>query len=51
MNDKTLMLLIALASLLCAVWACFIPTAAMIVAMVANAFFSVVMAFKIEKMK
>lgn len=49
MSDKTIMLLTALASLLVAIWACFIPTIAMAAAMVANAIFSFVMAFKLEK--
>lgn len=50
MSDKTLLLLTALASLLCVVWACFVPAYGMAAAMVANAIYSFVMAFKIERM-
>ena len=44
------MLLTALASLLCAVWACYVPAHATALALVFNAIISLVLAFKIEKM-
>ena len=50
MNDKTLMLLTALASFLCAIWACYVPAMATAVALVFNAIISLILAFKIEKM-
>ncbi len=50
MSDKKLMLLTALASILCAVWACFVPAYVMCAAMIINAVFSFYVAFKIEKM-
>ena len=37
MSDKAFMLLTAFASILCAVWACFIPSFGMAAAMIANA--------------
>ncbi len=49
MSDKTLLLLTGIASILVGVQACFVPSGAMIVAMIANAVFSFVMAFKIGK--
>ena len=50
MSDKAFMLLTAFVSILCAVWACFVPAFGMTAAMIANAILSVILAFKLEKM-
>jgi hypothetical protein len=50
MSDKTLMLLTALASVLCAVWACYIPAHSTAAALILNAIVSFVLAFRLEKM-
>ena len=49
MSDKSFMLIAALMSILCAIWACFVSIA-MAVALIINAIFCFVMAFKIEKL-
>ena len=49
MSDKSFMLITALLSVLCAIWA-FTVTVAMSYALIVNAIFSFVIAFKIEKM-
>lgn len=46
MSNKSIMHLTAIASVLCAVWAWFIPAYAMALAMIVNAIFSFVMAIK-----
>ena len=51
MNDKTLMLLTALISILCAIWACYVPAYSTAVALILNAIVSLVLAFKLGKMK
>lgn len=48
MSDKSFMLITAFISILCAIWACFV-TVAMATALILNAIFCFVMAFKIEK--
>ena len=48
MSDKSFMLITALLSISCAIWAFFVTTA-MAVALIVNAIFCFVMAFKIEK--
>ena len=45
MNDKTIMILTALASILCAIWAFTVPTRGMLAAMVMNAEFCIILAF------
>lgn len=49
MSDKSFMLITALLSILCAIWA-FSETTAMAMALIINALFCFVMAFKIENM-
>ncbi len=49
MSDKSFMLITALFSILCAIWACFVPAYGMAAALVLNAIYSFVMAFKIEE--
>ena len=49
MSDKSFMLITTLFSILCAIWACFVPSYGMAVALILNAIYSFVMAFKIEK--
>ena len=49
MSDKKLMLIVAFVSLLCVVWALFVPSIGMAVALLLNAIFSVYSAFKLEK--
>lgn len=51
MNDKTIMLLTALFSILCAIWACYVPAYSTAAALVLNAIVSVVLAFRLGKMK
>lgn len=48
MSDKSFMLITALISILCAIWACYVTTA-MAVALIANSLFCFFMAFKNEK--
>lgn len=48
MSDKAFLLIAALLSILCAIWAYFV-TIAMATSLIINALFCFVMAFKIEK--
>ena len=49
MSDKTLMLIVAFVSVLCVIWALFVPSLGMAVALLLNAIFSVYSAFKLDK--
>lgn len=49
MSDKKLMLITAFVSILCVIWALFVPSLGMAVALLLNAFFSVYSAFKLDK--
>ncbi len=49
MSDKTLMLIVAFVSILCGIWALFVPSIGMAVALLFNAILSVRIAFKMEK--
>jgi len=51
MSDKTLMLIVALVSILCAFWALFVPSMAMAMALIMNAVLCVYLAFKLDKKK
>lgn len=51
MSDRLIMLLTAFASIVCAIWACFVPAFAMAAAMIVNAIFSFIMAFKLKDIK
>jgi hypothetical protein len=49
MSDKKLMLIVAFVSLLCVIWALFVPSYGMAVALLLNAILSVYLAFKLDK--
>ena len=49
MSDKTLMLITAFVSVLCVIWALFVPSFGIAVALLLNAILSVYLAFKIKK--
>ena len=49
MSDKTLMLIVAFVSILCVIWALFVPSIGMAVLLLLNAILSVYLAFKLDK--
>ena len=49
MSDKTLMRIVAFISLLCVVWALFVPSIGMAVALFLNALISIYLSSKFEK--
>lgn len=49
MSDKTLMLIVAFVSILCIIWALFVPSIEMAVLLLLNAILSVYLAFKLDK--
>ena len=49
MSDKTLMFIVAFVSVLCVIWALFVPSIGMAVALFINAILSVYLAFKMDK--
>ena len=49
MNDKKIMFIVAFVSILCAIWALFVPSYGMSIALVINSLLSVYLAFKLEK--
>ena len=50
MKDKIIMLLTAFISILCAVWAYYVPAHLVAVALIVNSIVSFVLVFKLEKM-
>ena len=49
MSDKTLMLIVAFVSILCVIWALFVPSIGMAFALLINAILSIYLAFKLDK--
>ena len=49
MSDKSLMLIVAFVSVLCVIWALFVPSIGMAIALWFNAILSVYLAFKLDK--
>ncbi len=49
MSDKTIMLIVAFVSILCVIWALFVPSIGMAVALFINAILSVYLAVKLDK--
>lgn len=51
MSDKKIMLITAFVSVLTAIWALFVPSMAMAMALIMNAVLCVYLAFKLDKKK
>ena len=49
MSDFPLMLIVAFVSVLCVIWALFVPSIGMAIALLFNAILSVYLAFKLDK--
>ena len=49
MSDKTLMFIVEFVSVLCVIWALFVPSIGMAIALFFNAILSVYLAFKLDK--
>lgn len=49
MSKKTIMLLTAIASILCAIWAFSVKSGGVAIVLIGNAIFSFIMAFRLKK--